>query len=62
MAGSELVAVTCFDIRPREFLRKNVEERRRDREGPEMASCDSFPGHAGVSNERSMTCHTKTQV
>jgi hypothetical protein len=36
----------------REFVRKNVEERRRDREGPEMASCDSFPSHVGVSTRK----------
>lgn len=47
MAGSELAAVTCFDIRPRESSRKNLEERRRDMEGPEMANCDSFPSHVG---------------
>jgi hypothetical protein len=47
MAGSELVAMTCFDIRRERGLRKNVEERRIDREGPEMASCNSFPNMWG---------------
>jgi predicted transcriptional regulator len=52
MAGSELVAVTCSDIRPERVVKRNVEERRRDREGPEMASCDSFPSHVGVSTRK----------